>query len=409
MNIEELLIGECLHAPNMIRFAANQITGHDFYEARYGMVFDVMVKMNAAREKLNAITVADRATQEGVRGISFPDLLKFMSVAARGESVDTYAAKIKEGSMRREVQAIATRMMTGSNDPGVSIADAMSRALNELSGILSDSTTMRDDPKLLRELLAVEDAFEWAIPDMLEKGDRLMITAGEGVGKSTLLRQIVVLASAGLHPLTFDRIDPVRCLVVDVENSERQWRREVGGIAHNAKKHGQRDPADHLYIRAGRGLNITKESDLGKVHGWIDDTNPDVLMIGPLYKLVPGGIKGDEEASPVIAALDSIRERGVALLLEGHAAKATDSQGVRNLAPRGSAALMGWPEFGLGLHFDPAEPKKVTVTKWRGDRSKRDWPKELWRGGIFPWTSEAASQSRRMELYSAAENDGPSW
>jgi replicative DNA helicase len=293
-------------------------------------------------------------------------------------------------------------VVADSHNPALSVAQTLSEASQALSRIMSATTTQNDDPKLLRELLDVEDVFEWSIPGMLEKGDRLMITAGEGVGKTTILRQIVILASAGIQPFTFDPIDPVRCLVVDVENSERQWRREASSMVDAAARFGQRNPADYLHIRTGKGLNITKESDLARVHGWIDDYEPDVLMIGPLYKLVPGGIQGDEQASPVIAALDSIRERGVALLLEGHAAKATDTNGIRNLSPRGSAALMGWPEFGLGLHFDPEHPEKVTVVKWRGDRSKRDWPHELYRGGIFPWTGDTASPQRRHEMMRAA-------
>ncbi|NDO78240.1 AAA family ATPase [Kocuria indica] len=398
MTVEEMLLGECLHAPDMIRFAAKQISGEDFHDVRLGMVFDVLVGMSSKREHIDAITVSEQSAAYGVKGITFQDMLGWMQSAARGLSVDVYASKVREQSMRRMVQAVATRMVNDARDPGASIASTAATAAADLGKVLNAARTDADAPKLLRDLLAVQDRFEWAIPGMLEKGDRLMITAGEGVGKSTLLRQIVVLASAGLQPLTFDPIPPVKCLVVDVENSERQWRREVAVMAHKAKVHGSRDPAEHLYIRAGRGLNITKESDLGKVHAWIDDTDPDVLMIGPLYKLVPGGIKGDEEASPVIAALDSIRERGVALLLEGHAAKATDSHGIRNLAPRGSAALMGWPEFGLGLHFDPDHAEKVTVVRWRGDRSKREWPRELYRSGAFPWTGDNVAPNKRRSL-----------
>lgn len=398
MNTEELLIGECLHSPSMIRFAAKQVNGDDFYDARYGAVFDTMMGMNAGREQIDAITVADRAHKNGVRGVEFQDLIGFMGETGRGGSVDSYASRVRSDSMRRKMSAIATRLGGDAHNPGASISDTASKAAQELQELLSDTRDHRDSPKLLEEILAVEDRFEWVIPGMLEKGDRLMITAGEGVGKTTVLRQILVLASAGLHPWTFDPVTPVRCMAVDVENSERQWRREVADMSRRAARFGSRDPSKHLFVRAGKGLNITKESDLGKVHGWLDEFEPEVLMIGPLYKLVPGGIKGDEEASPVIAALDSIRERGVALLLEGHAAKATDSSGVRNLSPRGSAALMGWPEFGLGLHLDVEHPERVTVVRWRGDRSKRDWPRELYRAGPFPWTADTVAPVRRREL-----------
>jgi RecA-family ATPase len=38
------------------------------------------------------------------------------------------------------------------------------------------------------------------IPGLLERRDRLMLTGEEGLGKSYLLRQIAVMAAAGLDP-----------------------------------------------------------------------------------------------------------------------------------------------------------------------------------------------------------------
>src|SRR5699024_8662 len=69
------------------------------------------------------------------------------------------------------------------------------------------------------------------------------------------------------------------------------------------------------------------------------------------------------------AALDTLRDRGLAMLMQAHIPKAQDTNGKRNLAPRGSSALMAWPEVGLGLaasddHF------RADVIPWRGHRAK---------------------------------------
>lgn len=402
MNVEQHLIGGCLAAPDMVRFAARQLTKDDFHDHRLGGVFETITRMLSRRDPVDPMTVADQARKDGVLGVEFSDLLGFMSQVSSGVSVERYASQVKEQSMRRDLQAVAARLVAEANNPAVPVVQALSGATEELKRVMEANNTGHDDPKLLADILAVDDVFEWAIPGMLEKGDRMLVTGFEGGGKSTLLRQIVVLASAGIQPFTFDPIDPVRCMVVDVENSERQWRRAVRGMVNNATRFGSCDPSQTLHIRSGMGLNITNDADLGKLHGWIDQHEPQVLMIGPLYKLVPGGIRGDEEASPVIAAIDSIRERGVAIVMEGHAAKGTDTHGTRNLSPRGSAALMGWPEFGFGLYVDAEAPEKVDVIRWRGDREKRSWPSEFYRGGIFPWTADTASPQRRNEMLRAA-------
>jgi hypothetical protein len=104
---------------------------------------------------------------------------------------------------------------------------------------------------------------------------------------------------------------------------------------------------------------------------------------------MPKEVTTDTEAAPLLAALDGIRERGVAMLMEAHAGKATDGHGERNLAPRGSSALLGWPEFGYGLRPSSTDPDMAIMVPWRGDREQRGWPKLLRRGvdGEYPWMS----------------------
>ena len=81
------------------------------------------------------------------------------------------------------------------------------------------------------------------------------------------------------------------------------------------------------------------------------------MVIGPLYRLIPRAIMSDDDASPLLANLDTICDRGIALIIEAHAGHVTNRDGERDLRPRGSSALMGWPEFGLGLKLSKANGK----------------------------------------------------
>ena len=86
------------------------------------------------------------------------------------------------------------------------------------------------------------------------------------------------------------------------------------------------------------------------------------------------------------------------LVMEAHAG--VPGQDGRNLRPRGSAALLGWPEFGIGLAVDQsylpfqADPdnfrnRKVDLTRWRGDRDQgRAWPKSIYPNSFWRWGSE---------------------
>jgi hypothetical protein len=80
-------------------------------------------------------------------------------------------------------------------------------------------------PDLYEFLDGPEPIYQWLMPGLLERGDRLMITGYEGWGKSTLVRQIALGCASGVHPFTGESTEPVRVLFIDCENSETQLRR----------------------------------------------------------------------------------------------------------------------------------------------------------------------------------------
>ncbi len=66
-------------------------------------------------------------------------------------------------------------------------------------------------PKKLDELLKLNVTYDWLVPNLLERKDRLIVTGGEGSGKSYLLRQMAVMMASGMHPFDKNRqIDPLR-------------------------------------------------------------------------------------------------------------------------------------------------------------------------------------------------------
>lgn len=245
------------------------------------------------------------------------------------------------------------------------------------------------NPKTLGEIQdATEQERDWVIPDLLERQERFVLTGEEGGGKSHWMRQVMVTAAAGVNPFhSYIQIPPIKVLAIDAENTELQWQRTTKYILNLAEHRGQRSPRDNVIVQAGYRLDFTQQAHIDIVHKWIDTYKPDMVFLGPLYKLVPKEVTNDDDAAPLLAALDGIRERGVAMLMEAHAGKAKGEGGERNLAPRGSAALLGWPEFGYGLRRMQNDPDMAVLVPWRGDREQRAWPRIIRRGieGEYPW------------------------
>ena len=400
MTPEEMVIGACLLTPDSVRFASSILEPSDFRSTTHAHLFHAIVQLEKAGEPVEPFSVWTKAEELGARGVGVVELHEMLQRVGSSESISYYADQVKEAASRRRLVHIATTLLREAGDETRHPSQAAQSAAEAIKNIEA-GTSHRMTTKTLEEILAIEEDHDWIIPGLLERGDRLILTGFEGGGKTTWIRQMVICMAAGIHPTTMNMLEkPLTVLVVDAENSEAQWRAQVRGMSKKAAEYGLADPTPNIHIRAQGRIDITKDATLGEVHRLIDEHQPDILAIGPLYKMVSTGINNDQEAAPLIMALDSLRERGVALIMEGHASKGNSQNAVRDLAPRGSAALMGWPEFGFGLHPDANDPDKTLVTKWRGDRETgRQWPKELYRGGPFPWTGETVAPQTRQSMY----------
>lgn len=386
---EHSLLGAVIMDQYQIEHVTDRVNGNDFSNPSQGKVFDAIVNMHSMGEHIDQITVSNKIVAEGIR-VQPADVFEWVDpTMVYPYAATEYADAVRSDAIRRGITEAAqmSRDMLGRGNAPTTVASDIARMLNAL---VDGSVSGRMVPKSLAEILDVEDTYDWVIEGLLERHDRLVITGPEGGGKSMLSRQLAILPAAGIHPMKFTPIDPISVLVVDAENTERQWRRAATWMANRAREHGARDPRGFVNIVAGRRIDITSGADLGQIHRMIDRFNPDLIYIGPLYKLVPHAINTDDDAAPLITALDSLREREVALLMEAHAGHATTFGGERNMRPRGSSALLGWPEFGMGLsptmnELGEPDNRVMELVKWRGDREERDWPKAIIRGYSWPW------------------------
>lgn len=235
-----------------------------------------------------------------------------------------------------------------------------------------------------RFLNSPEPEYDWIIEGLLERGDRVILTGTEGAGKTTLLRQIAVTAAAGIHPFTGDPIPPQRVGYIDLENSARHSRRQFKPLRIQA---GSQLADDQMFpVIRPDGLDLLDNEDQTWLQNTIETIRPDILIIGPVYKLVGGDPTEEQPAKHAATLLDRLRiTYGFALLMEAHSPHETAGR-KRPKRPYGASLWLRWPEFGLHIGDQGA------LTHWRGARDERSWPSLLKRGGEWPWTNSIAPQ-----------------
>jgi hypothetical protein len=223
---------------------------------------------------------------------------------------------------------------------------------------------------------------------------------------SVLCSQIAACLAGGVHPFGGHVMGSgdksVRVLVIDCENSDDQSRRRYRWVIDRVKAvREQNDYAsidwnDQMRIDTKpAGIDLLSGRDISWLENAIQSLAPDLLVLGPLYKLHHRDPSEETSAREVAHVIDGLRERhGFALLTEAHAGNSNDMQGNRVMRPIGSSLWRRWPEFGFGIRRASDDPGKaraevVDVVSWRGAREERAWPTKLSHGHTLPWIPDA--------------------
>lgn len=377
--------------------ALRHVVATDFYSPLHARMFVAIAGLHEDGR------VVDEGSVGHAIGLARQDVLTWRLKASPMNVVE-HLRRVLEASDRRATAKIATILREQACDPDVSIHEAVDHARSLLQ---------TRNPLVARRIVAYEDwaagislDWSWIVPGWLEHGDRVILVAGEGVGKSWLLRCWAFMAAAGVNPFTLVSIKPARCLIIDAENSSRQIVRASARLIAQAQLGGRPWIKDNIAVEPMVGIDLTRRADRAKVEAILEGCRPDILVIGPLYKIFSSNSTKtyEENAMEAATVIDEWRARyGCAVLIEHHAPKG--SNGDRDLFPFGSSIWLRWPEFGVTVKQDRnADPtgRTFTMGRFRGDREVRQWPKELMWGNHSTWPWVVPPDERDRMLQSAA-------
>lgn len=379
---ELALLAACMMSKTARDEARRHITARDLDEPAHEAIFDAMATLDRHGKAVDPATLNTMLAGQPAQGL----LIDLVTTVGVPDHVADYATIVRGWSTKRQIELACRSVLGQVMSPQINAVGFAATVASRFAAIRDTGNTEDDfTGRTLAELLADEDDEpEWLIPGLLERRDRLMLTGEEGLGKSHWLRQFAIHAAAGMHPLdSVVHFAPIRTMIIDCENTWSQVRRKARPAAEWAGRYGQ-DPRENLMVDCTSRMDITRDKDLARIHQLLDVWSPELVVIGPLYRLVPRALQTDDDTAPVLAALDTLRDRGCALLIEAHAGHVLGKGGVRDLRPRGSSSLLGWPEFGFGLRSIGAEGY-CDVVPWRGAREDRKWPKRLKRADGFRW------------------------
>jgi hypothetical protein len=368
----------------------------DFYDPLRGELWATLRTLHAENITPDPAVVIERLKLTGNKAERMSNLLvDVVTLGGVGSNTEAHAKTVTDRALRRQLNSAVAGAQQRINDLAIPVDAAVAYVEREL--VASRGGEDREAGKLMTFDEFINQPLppiEWVIPQLLATDERIVLTGTEGAGKTTLMRTIGVMVAAGLDPFTLRTIPAKRVLYVDCENPTRIMINrftDLGRIA--GLRHG--NPTGLFIRRFPEGIDLGNATDRMKLRYMCQAIRPELLLIGPAYKLYLGGAGAREEdlARIVASALDGLREEfKFALILEHHIPKGTTGQD-RGTAPIGSSLWMRWPEFGLGLKLDKDSDfhnRRAQLVHWRGPRDERPWPQELVSGGPneLPWIDQ---------------------
>jgi hypothetical protein len=385
---ERALLGLMLLSPEITEYVHNRLTADDWWQPQHARLFDMLVELYRAGHPTDATAALSVAIERALPGLDGP--LIFDLVQAASGTPEWLVGRLREKTLRRELLAVGLRITQGAMQDASRSAEALVEMARVDMERVGHQSIAEAPPMPISTFVQTELEWDWLVSGLIERQERVMITAPESFGKSTLMRQLVVCLASGIHPFDWTPGPPHPTLLVDCENppglNQRRYRPLLAAARSRSDWTG-----DGLWIDSRpEGLDLTQATDAARLVRRIRLVKPEIVVIGPIYKLFTGDANDEQVARRVTAVIDYIRGHfGCAVVLEAHSPHG-DGTRSRPVRPYGASLWRRWPDFGLGLqpigNTDPFDKDRAArLVQWKA-RDERSWPAGLRAGGgPWPW------------------------
>ena len=345
----------------------------DFYLPAHRRLFVALLSLRLDGETPTFVTVRDYLRAHPDMTVVTDDLIEAALTDTTVIGNRRTAQIVTDCAARRAVMAAADDALRFARDPAVPLSTAEEAAQRAAEAAVVGTGTEAPGPGIDTWLAEKDPEPDWLVPGFIEREDRVALTGWlEKGGKTTLLRVLAVQAAAGYLWFSPSRdIRPLRVLFVDCENPEgisRRWWARLRALVNL-------DDENRLVVKLRPdGIDLAGQTgDRRWLLGLCEANRPDVLFIGPMYKLHAGDPFDEREMKSLAQFLDLVRTRfRCALLMEAHTPNEPQQGKPRALRPYGASIWRRWFDFGLGLRGTD-NSRTFELVQWAA-RDERDWP-----------------------------------
>lgn len=185
--------------------------------------------------------------------------------------------------------------------------------------------------------------------DGLLMSEAVTFISGAGkVGKSTFALNLALSLATGKSFLGFEIPQPVKVLFLQQEINEFNLQKRFKKMCNKIKVDNGK------FYCATCNLKLDNENDFSRLKSFIEEINPDVVILDPLYKFFLGlDENSSKEVKLLLDKLDMIsKQYGVALVIIHHHKKSNGNEKFGSYQMRGSSTLFDYGDSYIILNKD---------------------------------------------------------
>jgi replicative DNA helicase len=289
---ERALLSIMLQDATVIAEAVGLIHGNDFYVFAHGIIFRVMVKLQAGGKPVDIVTVPDALSPAQMEEIGGPTyLVDLCSAAPSATHWKQYVEIIREQAQRRRIIQAARDFETRAFDPTNASADLLAEAERRIVEIanVGSGAGYRFVPMDSKDFAAKNFRPSWIINHVLVKGQPSILGGPKKAMKTSLLIDLALSIGSGTLFLNhFTVHEKLRVALISGESGPHtiQETARLVALAKNI------DLTTANVLWDFRVPQLASEIELAELGRGLRRFGAEVVIVDPLYLMLLAGQGG---------------------------------------------------------------------------------------------------------------------
>jgi hypothetical protein len=356
IDAERTILGAVLLDNLALQQAEARIVADDFALDSHRRIFLRMVALREAGHAVDIVTLHHDLNSQheiaSVGGVAY--LASLTEGLPRRPVIDEYLKIVKDKSLARRLIAMASAVEAQASDGGFTSAQVIDSILAQVA-TLNAEITWRDPASVLVNGIDFAtdraEVVDWLVDGVIQRNGNGIVAADGKVGKSLLAIHLVLHLAGGADWMGLKVPRAVSCALISREDDPGETARRLASFIAGWGNAKVREIDQRLWVntRAQTAtLDLQNKREVNEIIAALKQRGVEFAVFDVFRSLWSGNENDAQETGKVLEVLRRIqREAGCACCLLHHLRKSDSTNIFGNI--RGSTALRGWQEWGLGI------------------------------------------------------------